>query len=100
MQIVIDMPESIKQKISQMGLNRLIPEDINVVSRSIGRGIALPEGHGRLIDATELLEEVDEYIKGLKELHDWGRVLGVEGARSIINHAPTVLEPGTETETN
>ena len=75
MQIVIDIPESEYYWI--MGLNE---EQRYYAQSLISKGIVLPKGHGRLIDADELIE------------HAWrDRLDSRELIAEMIENAPTIV---------
>ena len=60
MQIVIDIPE----KLVLEGFERpFTEEEKNTLIKAIGNGTPLPKGHGRLIDADEVLNAMDTWDK-------------------------------------
>ena len=56
MQIVIDIPEAIKYKVTTYGL-LLCPSDKEQLVHAIVNGTLLPKNHGRLIDADKFISE-------------------------------------------
>ncbi len=61
MQIVIDIPEEVKQTFDNAKNEDLYGNyyDYNsLIGKAIQNGIQLPEGHGRLIDADALLKDI------------------------------------------
>lgn len=78
MQIVIDIPEQIYKELTETAI--IVTEAYPLtIERALTEGIALPKGHGRLVDADELIKDfklsramsVDERLK----------------AACIVNHA-------------
>ena len=82
MKIVIDIPKEIYTGEKTRGL---LPTVIDAISN----GTPLPEGHGRLIDEKELIEEIE-----CEEID--GSYYDVIYAHSIYD-APTIIE-GSESE--
>lgn len=77
---------------------------LHTLTRAIAHGAILPKGHGRLIDANELIKSMDNnYDKfgysaryGLERLHkdDKGYIPYVRFGNMVIavNKAPTIIE--------
>lgn len=97
MQIVIDVPTDTYEYIKE-GTETSIDESNAIYA--IKHGTVLPEGHGRLIDADAVLQDIEELQKSpwynnqilpmasLISLHE-----GVEVVRDIcIQKAPTIVE--------
>ena len=84
MQIVIDIPEE-DYKIIKTQVTEGIT---NSLKMCIANGISLPKGHGRLIDADELLSKHSD------DITNWKEPYGVSN-RNIIK-APTILEAVNE----
>ena len=61
------------------------------VYRAIVNGIQLPKGHGRLIDADKLKDELDTITEWNGDVHRYVTERG-------IDYAPTVIEADTESE--
>lgn len=95
MQIVIDIPEDVKEKIAIMGLDRLDVWNIRLVSKAISDGIPLPKGHGRLIDA----DSVNNIIHPIDSFDCEWAVTG-ETVKKLIydvfDKADTIIEADTE----
>ena len=75
----------------------------NNIEEAIEKGVLLPKGHGRLIDADELLEYgacpndcngITTCMKSYEHLHCPIRVFDIES----INDAPTIIEADKENE--
>ena len=64
MKLVIDIPENTYKRIQALAINDYFEHDICGYSmQRIANGTPLPKGHGRLIDADELIKNwYDEYI--------------------------------------
>lgn len=99
MKIVIDMPEKTVNDIKDNAMFAgTIPSEILWdVTSAIGNGTPLPKGHGRLVDAdalTEQLETVanDEWNKQV------GASKGLEDAIDIVEDVPTIIEADKEGE--
>ena len=91
MQIVIDIDGKDYLSIK----NGHIPFSI---LNSIMNSTSLLKGHGKLIDADDLIAVVDEEIRSLKDMHDWGRVYGAEIVREIIKDEPTIIKADKKSE--
>lgn len=61
MQIVIDISENIYTDCLTSGYAKHPKEVLFVVVDAIRKGIVLPKGHGRLIDADKLETDIEEY---------------------------------------
>ena len=59
MQIVIDISKDTYDEIMYLAKNT--PRDLSCYESIIARGIPLPKGHGRLIDADELKREINQF---------------------------------------
>ena len=81
MQIVIDIPESWLQAITESSLTIFNGK----IFDSIRNGISLPKGHGRLIDADALYDDLifpnEQFGKAFKD---------------ILNDAPTIIPAESE----
>ena len=75
MQVVIDIPEKVYSYIKREWVENDFDSPMNNAMNGIKNGTPLPEGHGRLIDA-------DELIKGRVENDN--TVILVSNAKTII----------------
>ena len=98
MRLIIDIPEETYNHVCDI-YNRLpTPAEEIQIENAIRKGISLPKGHGRLIDA--------DYLKDVSLLHSWHgnnktivpysdrrgyRLRDNEVTTAIIN-APTIIE--------
>jgi hypothetical protein len=85
MQIVIDMDEELYKRIKKNC--DIYEEEIESVAFSIIGGTPLPKGHGRLIDADALGEELHRYTEA-PYLY----------ALKVFNDAPTIIGADKEVE--
>ena len=85
MQIVIDIPESIYDTIQSDEM--ISREQLAVLQMHILNGTPLPKGHGRLIDADDLLGEFRDGTEDYDFAH-WTRF----DIANIIDNAPTIVE--------
>lgn len=108
MQIVIDLPEDLYNRIFK-GLIALNSDDVYELQESVELSIrhnkVLPEGHGRLIDADALASEIKDlkkspWYKDNTNLAYLPRKEAVEIIEElIIGGAPTIIEADKEAET-
>ena len=83
MQIVIDIPEEVKEAFdnaSKDDIDCSFYDYNSVIGKAIRNGTALPKGHGRLVDVSDLLISLMKYIDGDKSLGQ------------CIDDTPTVIE--------
>lgn len=90
MKIVIKIPEDTYKDIIKNGF--IYDEDNEVVTHAIKNGTPLPKGHGELIDRSKL-----EYLKTAHDIR-WYGMDALEGAKKIINSAPTIIEADKESD--
>lgn len=92
MKLIIDIDEDVRIAISRMGLLRIPDEMQKKVDKAIQSGTPLPKGHGRLIDADELLKQQDG--------GEWNGVgFSQEYVYSkTIKNATTIIEADKESE--
>ena len=57
MKIVIDIDENVFTRLFDNGVDTS-SEDRKVIDRAVRNGIVLPKGHGRLIDADDLIQDI------------------------------------------
>ena len=83
-EIVIKMPEQLACE----GFERLFTEDEkDILIKAIGNGTPLPKGHGRLIDAGEYINILNNaQIEGLNTYKGLGR------AKELLIDASTIIE--------
>ena len=74
------------------------------IKQAIIKGILLPKGHGRLIDADELTKEIKSYIGDISNLH-YDDLAEAEDYNSAycncldeIEDAPTIIEADKESD--
>lgn len=85
-ELVIKIPEKDYDKLSRGEL-------IDTVCMSIKNGVPLPKGYGRLIDAGEYLDVLNNaQIEGLNTYKGLGR------AKELLIEAPTIIEADKEQE--
>ena len=87
MQIVIDIPDRI-YKINQN--RRLNITDVEILEKAVANGTPLPKGHGRLVDA----DEIDNNIYDLTRSMD----LNYGQISEVVDTAPTIIEADEVTE--
>lgn len=107
MQIVIDVPEDVRNRVA-FGIT--YREDFQIIGEAIANGTPLPKGHGDLIDRAELynqtaeweaqaLEQVNKYHPEINrdEWRWWSAVLKERGAfKHDVADAPTIVEADKE----
>ena len=84
MQIVIDIPEGAYNLLTTHGVDWLGAEHI---LNAVAKGIPLPKGHGRLIDADAYIDKYEEY--------GWLDDIVVSEFNAIT---PTIVEADKESE--
>lgn len=82
MQIVIDISKDDYRKVQDGRAN------VSMMQKAIRNGTPLPKGHGRLIDADDLMEIYSQF----EFCSDMG------DAMEILDHKPTIIEADTESE--
>lgn len=97
MKIVIDIPEEVYNNIKSNeeiityvtkdgGGSRALHGSLAIIN-----GTILPKGHGRLIDADELIKQLEVYADD-----EWngqvGSSKGLEDAIDIVDDAPTIIK--------
>ena len=87
MQIVINLDENIYTRLFDNG-TLISRADGIVIERAIRAGIVLPKGHGRLIDADVLMEDVKK--------HYFDNRSALRCVEIPVNNAPTILESNKE----
>lgn len=88
MQIVIDIPEDVIES-AKSSPNYYPTYHFEKIWRAIAKGIPLPKGHGRLIDADEM--------KTMKNIQS-ANFNAVELIRYWIDNQPTIIEADKESE--
>lgn len=81
MQIVIDIDEELYKKIKKNCY--IYEEEVESVALSIIGGTKLPKGHGRLIDADRLREEMEKDVR---------RAMSFVDLIDFVWLAPTIIE--------
>ena len=92
MKLIIDIPNRIYVMTKEM--KQVIDADNEYVAKAIANGIPLPKGHGRLIDADELLKNKEKFFSVFEE--DIGGHYSVR--QKYIDDAPTIIEADKESE--
>lgn len=92
MQIVIDIPEKIYKYIQQIGSINML--DTQQVANAIFDGKPLPKGHGRLIDADEVVQRICGLSCGCT-VEECGYEVPCFSVRRI-NSAPTIIDKEQE----
>jgi len=97
MKIVIDIPEDVYTRLFDNGIqdNEIATDDICEMARALRLGTPLPKGHGRLIDADELIQDIKDdsqlyYFNSNAEKINYE--LKVEYAIDRIADAPTIIK--------
>jgi hypothetical protein len=87
MKIVIDIDENVYTRLFDNGIQdiEIAVDDVCEMARALRLGTPLPKGHGRLIDANALGEELHRYTEA-PYLY----------ALKVFNEAPTIIEADTE----
>ena len=65
MKLIIDIDDEIQNKISVMGLDRLTPDDIRIVSKAISHGIPLDDIKLKIDKQSKMHMDGDFYIKNI-----------------------------------
>ena len=89
MQIVIDIPDVIYEHATRGFLETLDFRDIRI---AIMKGIPLPKGHGRLIDADAATKDINAFQAAFAMYTD------NMGKYNIVCAAPTVIEADKDGE--
>lgn len=90
MKVVIDINDNLYTRLFDCDAYDAV--DMLNVCTAVRKGKPLPKGHGRLIDADELIKNwYDEYIKFMTREE-------IESMDGIIENAPTVIEADKESE--
>ena len=95
-EVVIKIPEEDYKLIKET--EKKEPSNLNYIARKIVTGTVLPKGHGRLIDADELIKQykLDEATKygnknAKQQAHSYSTMMLYEIA-DMIDDAPTIIE--------
>ena len=89
MQIVIDIPKEIFDRCREY---RLRCGEAEVLEGAVANGMPLPKGHGRLIDADAVLEQMRNTFD-MQELY-----LPIHLKELVIDEMPTIIEADKESE--
>ena len=92
MRLIIDIPESIIEHIKD-GSFGARPDDRYMLVTAVLNGTSLPTGHGRLIDADRILDQMRDTLE-MQELY-----LPIHLKELIIDEAPTIIEANKEEQT-
>lgn len=92
MKLIIDIPEETYNFLQRYGT------DGGIIEKAVVNGTLIPEGHGRLIDADELIRQynLDEATKygnknAKQQAHSYSTMMLYEIA-DMIDDAPTIIE--------
>ena len=97
MKIVIDIPEKVKQTFDDAKDEDLYGNyyDYNsLIGKAIKNGIPLPNGHGRLIDVNDLLDDINLEDNDYNRDVNTGEIITLEN----IDRIPTIIEADKEQE--
>lgn len=105
MQIVIDIPEEIYEEIKTT--KSIYRTGAKVLCNAIVNGIPLPKGHGRLVDANELIKSMDSWDKFgysaryrlerlCKDDKEYVPYVHYEDMVIAVTNAPTIIEADKE----
>ncbi len=87
MQIVIDIPEKVKQTFDNAKNEDLYGNyyDYNsLVGKAIQNGISIPKGHGRLVDANEIDNNIYDLTRNMDL--NYGQI------SEVVDNASTIIE--------
>lgn len=99
-EVVIKIPKSMKDMCEwhQDGICDLVDIETDILAEAIKNGTVLPKGHGRLIDADELIKELKDHKYSntfcLEHNIDWSIDLGM--AILLTNDAQTMVKADKE----
>ena len=94
--IIIEIPEELRVAITRMGLLRISDKQLQIIDKSIQRGIPFSKEYGRLIDADRLLDEFTELNAiSFYEANEHSKEVYYE-LRNCVKNAPTILESDKE----
>lgn len=87
MQIVIEIDENVFTRLFDNGVedNEIAVNDVCEMAKAIRDGSLLPKGHGRLIDESVLIQEINDDIVGNFDSLEWW-----------LSAAPTIIEADKE----
>lgn len=70
MQIVIDIDENVFTRLFDNGTEdyEIANDDLCVIAKAIRKGIPLPKGHGRLIDADAMFKDICNSIESMTNI--------------------------------
>ena len=89
MKIIIDIQDRLIKKVKDHYVN---PYEVDEICEAILDGTPLPKGHGRLIDADEIISEATKRMK-YPENHQY-----MECVIAHMKLAPTIVEADKESE--
>lgn len=109
MQLVIDIPDDSTKLIEEcIKFDNMVDLDIyDIVLNGIKNGTPLPKGHGRLIDADELLKAMDTWDKfGFEHTgcfvrnpeDDFIKYVHYDDMVKSVRGAPTIIEADADKE--
>lgn len=89
MQIVIKITKKVYDRYRKAGRIKMC--DIDIFEKALNNGVVLPKGHGRLIDADELIKQLevmanDEWNKQV------GSSKGLEDVIDIVDDISPIIE--------
>lgn len=96
MKIVIDIPDEEYERIQAMDWkngDRLYPYE----TIAIHNGTQLPKGHGRLIDADDLVRFISHHAYPIRyDCNSIEQGMSITGINQCINESPTIIEADKE----
>lgn len=98
MQIVIDIPEEVKEvfdKTKEGDLKGSYYDYNSIIGKAIQNGTPLPKGHGRLIDADEIETILHDRAFDKAASKQFYEIIW---AKNLIHDAPTIIEADKEVE--
>ena len=103
-ELVIKVPEHCLEELKRIELNESNEGVVFHTIKCILNGTPIPKGHGRLIDADAVVDEIDSYIDSMAYSYLYllreeqsQREHGMVFARDIVCDAPTII-PAEEVE--
>ena len=92
MQVVIDIPNNMKEmcRWHKDCICNLTSIEVDILAEAIRNGVVLPKGHGRLIDADAVLEQMRNTFD-MQELY-----LPIHLKELVIDEMPTIIEADKE----
>lgn len=94
MQIVIDIPEDVRNRVA-FGIT--YRQDLQIIGDAIANSIPLPKGHGNLVDIDRLFDMIYNPRDGILEIYkDRPRAQLENELESVFDHTPIIIEADKE----